>query len=339
MITTIIVNYRTASLARPLIQQLLAEPLIKEIIIVDNSGEALEELKDLSVRVISNPCNIGFGRAVNQGAKKASTPYLLVINPDVRICPGAIQALLDTAERTRASLLGPRFYWDERKIFRLPPATGLTLAWEFFLRAATLSPYDAILVSFYWLLRHERFWRAQKPFYEPFLSGACLLIRQNDFRPPLFDERFFLYYEDTDLCLRAQKEKKLVLCVPQAEMIHFWNQSPEPPVSKAYLMEESKQKFLQKYYVDIQNVLRFPPGGETKTPFLKPKEALPNEKIFLEVGINPLFIPFAQADWQADLNFDLPKEIKLRLAPGKYFLRLRGEISGVIQQKELKIPS
>lgn len=338
MITAIIVNYRTASLARPLIQQLLAEPLIKEIIIVDNSGEALEELKDLSVKVISNPVNVGFGRAVNQGAKKATTPYLLVVNPDVRICPGAIQALLDTAERTKASLLGPRFYWDEKKIFRLPPATGHTLAWELFLKAASLSPYDAMLVSFYWLLRHERFWESQEPFYEPFLSGACLLIRQNDFRPFLFDERFFLYYEDTDLCLRAQKEKKLVLCVPQAEMIHFWNQSPEPPPSKAYFMEESKQKFLQKYYLNIQNILCFPLGGEIKTLFLKPKEALPNEKIFLEVSINPLFIPFAQANWYPDLSLDLPREIKLRLNPGKYFLRLRGEISGVIQQKELEFP-
>ncbi len=344
MISAVVVNYHTENLIEELLPLLEQEDSIKEIFVVDNSG-TFPSTKD--VCLLKPKKNLGFGPAVNLAAQKSRFPYLLVINPDVRPLPGSIEALLEAAQKLKAVLVGPRFFWDEEKIFRLPPAEGLTLFWVLARKLAALSSLDREVFSFYWRLRHEHFWQAKEPFWEPFLSGACLLIRKEDLPEP-FDTRFFLYYEDTDLAVRTWGKGR-IFCVPQAEMIHFWNQSPEPTEGKATLMRVSERLFLKKYYPEkwlsaeeifeaaspkgpqetasFQGQRACLEGGGKKPPYIRWKGI----HGFLELALNPWFIPFAQAKIENG-SFSFPANVWERMPPGRYFVRIVGPYQDILWQ-------
>lgn len=341
-IEVIIVNYHTEDLLRELLLLLLEEPLIDRIIVVDNSASLTASIPGLEI--ISPGENLGFSRAVNLGAQKARAPYLLVLNPDVRPLAGSIRALWEAAEESGAALCGPRFFWDLERRWRLPPAEGEALFWALGKRLAESLPPEAIVLSHYWRIRQEHFWAQDWPFKEVFLSGAALLINRKILSPPIFDPRFFLYYEDTDLSLRAEIEGILQLCVPRAEMIHFWNQSPDPPTGKERLFQESRKKLFEKYelfglHQRLEAALKKEKpfkGLLTKTlklirkspskllsdfkPLKNPAALVPKAGEVLELALNPLFIPYAQAGPFPEGG--LPQGIFDPLPLGRFFLRL-----------------
>ncbi len=334
MITAILVNYHTEKHLQELLELLKKEKAVTDVIIVDNSGTLP---LDFTPHLLKPGKNLGFGRAVNLAAQKAKTPYLLVINPDVRPLSKSIELLLEGAEKTGAPLVGPRFYWDTKCLFRLPPAEGFSFFWALARAVSTRSPFDAELWSFYWRLRHLRFWEAKEPFWEPFLSGACLLVRREAFSQELFDPRFFLYFEDVDLSVRSWN-KGGAFCIPQAEMIHFWDQSPPPPQGKSSLMENGAVLFLKKYYRELPNcnapllkeapALNFTSLGTLKDP---PSFEIPGEGFSLELALSPDFVPFAQALPPKGV-FSLPAEIWHRLPQTTFYVRLVNK-SGQIYQR------
>ncbi len=333
--TAIIVNYYTSHFLPPLLEILDNDPLINSIIVVDNSRESgLPEIlkKYRKTRMISFPQNVGFAAAINQVAKRVNSDWLLVVNPDTLPDHDCVEKLLSGAEKTNALIAGPRFYWDEMKIFRLPPALGYSWWTHVGMDSSSKFELDARLLYFYWNIRFERFWNETEPFFEPFLSGACMLIRndKNFFRSArIFDERFFLYYEDTDLCVRAVADYKPVICVPGANMIHYWDQSPS--VRKSSLMTESGNKFWEKYYVDpipTINAKVITPfeivnlGKINESPFFHFETEINTKQMIFEFGVNHFFVPNAQAIVSGE-TFNFPKPIWDRLPSGTYLTRLR----------------
>jgi N-acetylglucosaminyl-diphospho-decaprenol L-rhamnosyltransferase len=340
-ISAIVVNYRTAQLLPPLLAYLKACREVSEILVIDNSGElAGAGPSGPGVRVLVNEVNRGFGVAVNQAAGIATGEWLLVVNPDVRLEGRCVETLMEAAIRHGAPIVGPRFYWDDAHQFRIPPATGSSLWLEFARNAAGRHRLDAELFLFYWILRHDRFWDAREPFFEPFLSGACLLINrewafQSEGKP--FDERFFVYFEDADLCARALQGDRRPLCVPGATAVHYYDQSPSPERGKLDLMGESSRAFLGKYYGSVSfpalegggYVPNVTDMGPLTEPFGFTREtASEDEKVTFEVGISALMVPFVQTEIRAE-RFQFPAPIWDRIAPGRYFGRLRGSLSGV----------
>ncbi len=342
-ITAIIVNYFTSAMVPPLLDNLFADPLVANAVVVDNSQELTEDIVAGYPRaeVIRNTRNRGFGAAVNQTVVHSSGEWLLVINPDVRLCRGCLEELVSAGEKYGCPLLGPRLYWDENFQFRLPPATGDCLWIDAANDAAEKFHLDGELFSFYWILRHQRFWEAEEAFFEPFLTGACMLLRREwieslDFK--VFDERFFLYFEDTDLCARAMKSGIRPLCVPQAVAIHYWDQSPSPKNSKSSLMASAHERFVDKYYGEtrfspLKSRTYQSPGfdlGETGSPpTFSTNTALNDEPLYFELGMNPYFVPFAQASLSTN-SFGFPPEIWSRLGTGTYYGRIRGPVSGAV---------
>ena len=351
-ISAIVINYHTPLLLPSLIEDLKKDSLVGQIMVVDNSqdfrGVPSAPWMD-GVDFIVNDTNKGFGAAVNQGVRNADGDWLLVVNPDVRIEKGCLESLITAAGHYGSSLVGPRFYWDDDHLFRIPPATGACFWQDVAMISSQYYGLDADLFSFYWILRHDRFWDATEPFVEPFLSGACLLVEKKWIETSggkLFDEGYFLYYEDSDLAVRAARDGILPLCVPGANAIHYYDQSPSPDQSKSTLMGESHHLFQSKYYTtiipsikgDILNNSGIVDLGEISCP--------PNfqcfqmhyaEKCFLEIGVNPYLVPFVQAEiTKSKLQF--PQDIWDRLASGQYYGRIRGKISGirkVVQWKKL----
>jgi len=336
----VIVNYHTERLIAPLLEDLAGEgPYCRRVYVVDNSGTFSLSGRGPDLEIINPGKNLGYGRAVNLAARSSTAPYLLVLNPDLRLFPGALEALLKAAIKTGAALLGPRFYWDTNRLFRLPPFAGETLNWVAF--AKVFSPADAIQLSFYWRLRHERFWREKEPFFEPFLCGAAILVNRKFFPEEIFDPRFFLYYEDTDLSFSALLKGHLLLCVPQAEMVHFWNQSPSPPEGKKELMSQAGRLFFRKHYPLITRKLvsflsRLERPAESRFPFLGGFSSPPVLPAVLgcwfEIALNPSFVPFAQTSFPLlGEEFSFPAEIWERVPQGRFFVRLVDK-AGVVKK-------
>lgn len=360
-IGVIIVNYFTEELLRPLVQLVASFPLVRQVVIFDNGSSQPLSFEGGVVRVMSAGCNLGFAAAVNRAFAVLTTDYVLLLNPDLRIDNACVVRLLEASRHYLCPIVGPRFFWDDERRFRLPPATG-ELRW-LGLGADDPSSLEGHLRAHYWAIHHDHYWAQRAPFRQPFLPGACLLLASDWLRARgrVFDERYFMYYEDTDLCIDAQVEGLVPLCVPGAEAVHYWDQSPEPAGGKGGLMAEASRALRQKFGLperDFWSELPLLPSvpapmpldlGDVATP---PRFFLPpcHPGTRFEIAVGPGFVPFAQALvgpdglrttgtgsrmrkgaryarlwWSAieEGELTLPTPLWSRLRPGCYYARTR----------------
>ena len=160
--------------------------------------------------------NEGFARACNRGAAAAHAPSLLFLNPDAQVAAGAVDALLAVLEGDeRVGIVGPRtLNEDGTPQVSFGPALGLTAEWRQrrLVRGVRRRDPDA-------LRRAEALSAVAS---EPdWVSGSCLLMRRRAFEQVGgFDETFFLYEEDVDLCVRARAAGWRVRFEPRAVVRH-----------------------------------------------------------------------------------------------------------------------
>lgn len=355
----IIVNYFTEDLIRPLLSRLEKFYMIGEVVIFNNGSHRPVTSDHAHVRIMGDGCNLGFAAAVNRAYCTLDAEYILLLNPDVSLDVIAVERLLQAARLFRCPIVGPRYYWDEQRVFRLSPATGAS-RW-LGVGAASPNSLDGQLRSYFWAKYHDQYWLEQKPFRIPFLPGACVLLEGQWLRQrgKVFDERYFMYYEDTDLCLEAHLSGWFPMCVPGAEVVHYWDQSPQPQGGKARLLLESERAFLQKFGLTVPDpvgslpslpAVNFAPPmemGDHEDPIRLPIRRCPKGTRF-EVGAEAGFVPFAQAQlggqgWRAFSgnqppwtyirqvggyhnktgDFSFPRKVWTRLQEGRYFARLR----------------
>lgn len=195
------------------------------------------------VSLIAGTKNIGYGRGCNLGLEATETPYVLFMNPDVQIKQEALEHLLQFAEaHPQAGLIGPaikRQNGDYQQAGCLPtPITFLRQAMG--LRGTstrTIHPGDT-------------------PFVTNWVCGAVMLAPTQVVRELAgFDPRFFLYYEETDLCVRMAKAGYTLWAVPTAETAHASNASARkvrPELKVGGCLEEhffpSRYYYLAKHY-------------------------------------------------------------------------------------------
>jgi GT2 family glycosyltransferase len=185
-----------------------------ELIVVDNASQdgtvELVREKVPTAKTVVLDSNTGFAAAANRGASLASGNYLLFLNPDVMLPDGAVLKLLERAERVSGDhIIGPELQFPngtaQASFFRKP--TLFRLALELFL------PYRVALP-----LLTERPSQTRKV---GAVSGACMLVRRKAFEAlGGFDERFFLYSEDFDLCFRAHRSGIDVIALPEVTVVH-----------------------------------------------------------------------------------------------------------------------
>jgi GT2 family glycosyltransferase len=205
-----------------------------EIVIVDNgsadgSADAVRAAHP-AARVIENHANLGFAAACNRGLREARAPYCLLLNSDAQVCPGAVLALVAVLdERPEVGIVGPRTVGPDGGP-QVSFGPDLTPVSEWRQRRLVLALRDRRPSA----LREVEALSAREQ--EPaWVSGACLLARKSALDAVGgFDERFFLYEEDADLCLRVRQEGWRVLYTPRAVVMHHLGQSMEkaPALSK-----------------------------------------------------------------------------------------------------------
>ena len=217
-----------------------------EVIVVDNaSSDASPQMVQEqfpAVRLVDNEENVGFAAANNQAIHQARGRYLVLLNSDTEVRPGALTALVQFMDaHPRAGAAGARLLNPDGS---LQPSCHpmLTPGREFwrlvFLdrlwRRATYSMHR---------------WAMNIPRQVEVIKGACLLLRREALdEVGLLDESYFMYTEEVDLCYRLHRTGWELWWVPQAEVVHYEAQSTRQAAEDMYVqLYRSKVQFYRKF--------------------------------------------------------------------------------------------
>jgi GT2 family glycosyltransferase len=237
-LSIVIVNWNTGDLLRRCVASIVtADPAIAyEIIVVDNAStdDSLARLRsdagasglirDGSFRIVENAENRGFGAANNQAFALSRSAFVLLLNPDTVMMPGAIEILIGVLRSDpRIAACGPRLVNPDGSlqisVWRNPPTP-----WEIVLsnlRLYRLLPArirGELLLGPHW--PHDR----RRPV--PMLSAAALIVKREAIDAVGgFDERFHMYGEDNEWCLRIARAGWLLVFEPAASVRHDEAQS------------------------------------------------------------------------------------------------------------------
>jgi len=232
------------------------EPYPTHVTVVDNqsSDGTLAFIRERwpAVRTVEAGGNLGFARANNLGIAATAGEYVLLLNPDTKAPPGALQALVGgLAGRPDAAIAGPRLM-NERNIPELsfgPPISP----WGELKQKTLLALYQRRLGQ---IVRYvER--RSREAGERAWVSGACLLIRRSDLEAVGgLDERFFMYTEDVDLCTSVRARGRKVLFVPDAEILHLRGRSAGRNPETERLRRLSHLAFYEKHLPRWVGLLR-----------------------------------------------------------------------------------
>ena len=221
-VSAVIVHFRTPD-ETVRAARAVAETFRCPIVVVDNaSSDGIADrlaAQAPRTRVVAEPENRGYGAACNRGAAETAGAYLLFLNSDAFVAPGAVEALVAALERDPgAAVVGPRLVNPDGtlqlSICRLPTP------WRIFCESSGL----AGLAGGRGLLRGH--WKTLEDHARPqaveSLTGAALLIRRSAFEEVGgFDEEYFLYAEETDLLTRLRQAGHRILFAPEAEVVHI----------------------------------------------------------------------------------------------------------------------
>lgn len=225
------------------------DPWPVEVIVVDNNPASrlrqtlAEEFP--AVRYMMTGANIGFGPANNFGAQHAGGEFLFFLNPDTELEPGVIRQLgLFLQERGRVGVVAPTLYtmdgqrYPDQGSAELTPLTALA-AQSIFHRLWPTNP----VAQHYWG-RWRDFSRPQRLAVIP---GTALMVRTSAFRQIQgFDERFFIYFEESDLCRRLRRAGWEVWLIPAARVRHIWHAATRAAKYQRIFLD-SRYQYFRKY--------------------------------------------------------------------------------------------
>lgn len=348
-LTCAVVHWNVPDLLAECLESLLPEVarlrergLAVDVVVVDNASrpEVRERLRGEipdGVRVLWSEENLGYPRACNLAYGSTGAPRVLLSNPDVVYLPGSLEALCRALdEAPEAALAGPATWWDRERTLLLNPGypeDRERIEGDAEARHAGTWPAHALA----WQRRMAEVAFAAETREIDILSGACILVRRDriDAAGGLFDPALFLYYDDTDLCQRLRTRHMPVLYVPDAEIVHLFNQSRRSDVAEQ--MAASRSHFLAKHYggAEADRLLRLAAESvpaeeefavwrvrelgvlESPRPFTW--EA-PGRSLFA-LGLNPQVVPAAMA-WRHHPEVRLTERFWDQLTPGPYWARV-----------------
>lgn len=214
----VVVAYGSRDTLRACVEALVGVGGVR-VIVVDNASpdESLETVADLDLETVRLDRNLGFGAGCNAGWRQGDAPAVLFLNPDARLDEAAVRQLLAAFDDERVGVVGPRIVGDDGQLDfsqRRFPRLRSTFAQALFLHR--------LLPSAAWVDEVVRDPAAYAEAHDvEWLSGACLLVRRSLLeRLGGFDERFFMYCEDKDLCRRAWNSGAVVRYEPAAVVEH-----------------------------------------------------------------------------------------------------------------------
>jgi GT2 family glycosyltransferase len=260
-VSIVVLNYNTREHLRMCLRALYAEgstslgtgPLEAEVLVVDNAStdRSAEMVADEFgwVRLIRSPRNGGFAFGNNQALRRVRGDAILLLNPDTLMPAGGIAALrYKLQEHPEAGIIGPKLLRPDGSMHlacrRSFPTPGVS-----FYRFSGLSRLFA---------RSPRFGRYNLTYIDPDLAievdavcGACMLVRREVVeRVGLLDERFFMYGEDLDWCLRTRQAGWTVRYEPSISVQHQHGAASRQRALRANVyFFRAMDLFYRKHYV------------------------------------------------------------------------------------------
>lgn len=252
VLSIVIVNWNTRELLAACLESVLDEiralhPLPVETLVVDNASRdgSAQMVRDRFpwVRLIENQTNVGFARGNNLAIPHCTGRYLLLLNPDTEVRPGAFEELIRFMEAhpeaggAGARLLNP----DGTLQLSCYPAPTLSREFWFLFHLDALHHYGSYCMTD---------WDPDKHRAVDTVQGACLILRCEVLgQIGLFDDEYFIYSEEVDLCFRLRQAGWRLYWVPQAQVVHYGGQSTQQVAAEMFLkLYQGKIIFFRKHY-------------------------------------------------------------------------------------------
>ncbi len=252
MLSIIIVNFNTRDLLKNCLDSIFnnCQGSDLEIIVVDNNSQdnSVKILQDdfsNKIKLITNNKNIGFGPANNQGAKYARGKYLFFLNSDTVIKENIFVPLVNFLDKNKkVGIISPKLFLEDGSEQKYAFGKFPTL-------------FSVII---------EKFKRTEiknsEPFEVDWVSGAALIIRKDIFNKINgFDKKYFMYFEDIDLCKRVKDLDYKVKVFPKVTLVHLGGKSLNKFRKKKYYYK-SQDYFYKKHYgqfiMILMKLLRWP---------------------------------------------------------------------------------
>ena len=267
-VSVIIVLYNEFELVKTCLASVFKEDSSMEVILVDNSSDKTGHKAVISkfprVKLIQSKRDLGFGRAVNVGIKKAKGEFIMVLTPDMYLLPGTVkELLLYIQSHADVGLVGGRVY----------SSPGVQ-------EPSIVSRYPGLLTQVYYY--NMPFYRLVRRFTQDFnpmyvskkdhkkvqaskaISGQSMLIRKKAvLQIGFFDPRFFLYFEDIDLSKRMKEHGWKIVYLPLGGVVQSgisgWKKKTRitqalPPYMKSLYL------FFRKHYGKLYTVIAWAIG-------------------------------------------------------------------------------
>lgn len=226
-VTVVFVTYNSGAVIARAVESVPADCAV---VIVDNAspeGTPWRQALARPVEFVALPANAGFGTACNVGARRATTPYVLFLNPDAVLAPDAVTLLLEAARvYGDPAILMPAIVGENGRLMR---KEGSIL--EKVPRGHRLQPEEIA-----------------GDYCTRFVHGAAFMMAREAFLGlGGFDEAIFLYHEDDDLSLRAMARRIPIVVVSAARVTHAGGRSSAP--SFRHTLRVNRAKMHSELYV------------------------------------------------------------------------------------------
>ncbi|WP_256324923.1 glycosyltransferase family 2 protein [Nitrosomonas sp. Nm132] len=256
-VSLVIVNYNAGSLLADCLQAALEQA--QHVIVVDNasSDSSLVELEkrfpaEHRLQIIRLDKNVGFAAGCNIGLKAATTPFILFLNPDCMLTPGAVVRLMQVMEAdSRVGMVGGQLLNSDGSE-QGGSRRAIPTPWRSLVRAIGLHRlakyWPRLFFDFH--LHHQPL--PEKPIEVEAISGALMLVRREVIEEVgAWDEGYFLHCEDLDWCMRFRQKGWKILFVPEVQVLHYKGVcSQARPIFVAWHKHRGMVRFYQKFFRD-----------------------------------------------------------------------------------------
>lgn len=243
-VDAIIVNYNSGKYLADCVKSI--KDGVSNVIVVDNAStdDSLENI--FNCNIIMNKENKGFAGGVNAGIKASKSDYFLILNPDTRISPANIKILTDFLDNNiNTAIVGPKIFDEHDKLTpngRVFPSITREILFNTKLYKLNKRSFN---------LKYE--WGRSdfnKSTEVDEVIGACFQVSRKAIdEVGLMDEQFFLYYEETDWCMRFKNAGWKVWYLADAEAKHIGGHSTKNlEIEKYRIAFKSQYLYFKKHH-------------------------------------------------------------------------------------------
>jgi len=262
LISIIIVNYKARVELEKCLTSIVtfeAKTNIEVLILNNDTTNTLKELHiptKLDAKVINLKNNLGFGAACNVGVSKATGTYLFFLNPDTQLKNNAIsQSIAFLKIHQQYGAVAPLLLDVDGNMY--PEQGSKRYSWLSFIIQESFLSRLAILTIFnndHFLTSHNN----DNPKQVSVVPGTAFAITKDLFTSMYgFDERFFLYYEDLDICHRIEDAGYELAIIHNGKIQHEWGSSAKKESQATKYFLESRKKYAEKYFGLIPGLIAY----------------------------------------------------------------------------------